>query len=229
MQTSAMYLDDTYLFNSEGIIIGGGIDDKGRYLLLTQTIFYPQGGGQPSDQGLLTIQSSQKNILIYFVRQVTGEIRHYYNEETEINWNNQLRCDLSIEPERRLLNARYHTAAHLLSNIIECCYAQVQAVKGHSFPSEAYVEFKNNTKEMIDLELIERKLDQAISSDLRTKVFEDKELIGSKGLRRIQIGKYIEIPCGGTHVGSTREIVSIELREIRSRGEVTKVSYVLVQ
>lgn len=48
---TTLYLNDTYLFQSSGIIMGHGSDEKGKYVLLNETIFYPQGGGQPSDQG----------------------------------------------------------------------------------------------------------------------------------------------------------------------------------
>lgn len=48
--------------------------------------------------------------------------------------------DCFVNQERRLLNSRYHTAGHLLGNIVELEYPSLKAIKGHAFPGEA-VEF----------------------------------------------------------------------------------------
>ena len=53
--TKLLYLDDTYKFESTGKILKFDNDSKGKFLILDQTIFYPQGGGQPSDSGQIII------------------------------------------------------------------------------------------------------------------------------------------------------------------------------
>ena len=51
--TKLLYLEDTYCFEGEGKFLGWGEDQKGKFLVFDQTIFYPQGGGQPSDTGTI--------------------------------------------------------------------------------------------------------------------------------------------------------------------------------
>ena len=44
--TSLLYLNDTYMFESVARIIDMGNDSKGNYIILNETIFYPQSGSQ---------------------------------------------------------------------------------------------------------------------------------------------------------------------------------------
>ncbi|WP_322498308.1 MFS transporter [Lyticum sinuosum] len=63
MQTIKAYLEDTYCFAGHGEVIHTGMDDKGHFFILDKTIFYPQGGGQPSDQGYLEIDTRTEHML----------------------------------------------------------------------------------------------------------------------------------------------------------------------
>ena len=49
--TELMYTKHPDLFETKAQIIDHGNDSKGTYLVLNRSIFYPQGGGQPADQG----------------------------------------------------------------------------------------------------------------------------------------------------------------------------------
>lgn len=55
MATHLIYFEDTYKFIDQAIIKECNKDENGFFLILNQTIFYPQGGGQPSDQGRMEI------------------------------------------------------------------------------------------------------------------------------------------------------------------------------
>ena len=57
--TNLLYLENTYLFNSKANIEKIDHLEKRKYLVLNQTIFYPQGGGQPSDRGYIADQLFQ--------------------------------------------------------------------------------------------------------------------------------------------------------------------------
>ncbi len=137
--SAQLYLNNTYLFEHSTTISDFGVDEKGAYLLLQETIFYPQGGGQPSDQGTITVADAV--IPVNYVRQIEQEIRHYMPSDISASGLVNAAAEIKIDPARRLLNARYHTAAHLLSNIAEEMHSDLKAVKGHSFPGEGYVEF----------------------------------------------------------------------------------------
>lgn len=230
--TTPLYLNDTYLFESQAHITHLGTDEKGPYVLLDSTVFYPQGGGQPSDQGFIRLNS--EDIAVHFVRQVDQESRHYV-QQTKDTWLNQP-VTLTLDRERRLLNAQYHTAAHLLGHVVEQMYPALVAVKGHSFPNEAYVEFTG--KDATEITRIQQNITQAIADNLDTTTFystpadfEQKfyklpyPVPAHKAFRALQIGDYSPTPCGGTHVSNTSEIPGITIRKISAKADKIKISY----
>ena len=65
------YLRDPAARSLDTELIAIGHDDRGSYLVLADTILYPEGGGQPADRGTVDGQP------IGDVQRVAGEIRHY--------------------------------------------------------------------------------------------------------------------------------------------------------
>ena len=233
---AALYLKDTYLPECSGFVTNHGIDDKGAYLLLNETVFYPQGGGQPSDQGVIKTDSEELNVV--FVRQLDQEIRHYVSDVSRLPSIIDTKITCSIDQPRRILNARYHTAAHLLSNVIENMYPTLKAVKGHSFPGESYVEFIG--EDMPETADVLINMHTAINQGLNTLTFEilPDEFANKyytlpypvpthKAFRVMQIGDFMPIPCGGTHIKNTAEIAKFSIRKISKKGERLKVAYEL--
>jgi alanyl-tRNA synthetase len=229
-----LFLKDTYLFNGSAQILGTDTDEKGIYILFNQTIFYPQGGGQPSDLGTVTIKGLS-SIPIGFVRQVNDEIRHYVSEPLDSQWIGSS-CAMQIDSKRRLENARYHTAAHLLGHIVEEWDLNLKAVKGHSFPGEAYVEWTGVSS--LDPTQVHSELQNTVNCGLPIKVFEifrsefeDKFYVlpypipDHKAFRAVQIGEFPPIPCGGTHLTNTQEIGDFKIRKVTQKGDRLKISY----
>lgn len=130
MQTIKVYLEDTYCFADYGEVIYTGMDDKGYFFILNRTIFYPQGGGQPSDQGYLEIGGARSDV--HHVRMIDNQIRHYSSHDCKELLGKSPK--LIIDHEKRLLHAKLHTSGHLISNIIERKHPDYKAVKGHHFP-----------------------------------------------------------------------------------------------
>jgi alanyl-tRNA synthetase len=234
--TDQLYLENAYLFESDAHIIECKKDEKdASYILLDRTIFYPQGGGQPCDHGIIVEENFEYTI--DNVRQVNDEIRHYIADDLnakDLPKNCAVKC--FIDKDRRLLNARYHTAGHLLGNIVEELYPNLKAQKCHAFPGEAYIEFRGN--EIPSEELLRESLQNAITKNLATKIFEidcdafestyyklPYEIPGNKKFRVMQIGDYPPIPCGGTHLASTSEIVEIILSKMKVKNRILKISF----
>lgn len=228
-----LYQEDTYLTQVQAHVVAVQKDEKGMYVVLDQTIFYPQGGGQPSDQGVMILDDDQ--IAITFVRQIEDEVRHYTPCFVNDRWLGlQVLCQ--IDAARRLLNARYHTAAHLLGNITEVEYPTLKAVKGHAFPGEAYVEFSGS--EEINAVSIQEHLKTAIEKGFSTHTLklssEEFEVQfyklpyhvpENKVFRAMRIGSYVPVPCGGTHLRNIQEIGKITVRKISRKNGVTRISY----
>lgn len=133
--TKLMYIEHPDLFELSAQVTEHGSDAKGVYLVLNQSSFYPQGGGQPADQGkIITANACYE---VFDVRNIDGEIRHYVTcNSTPVH-----PVTIKIDKERRLLNSKYHTAGHLIAAVVEKENSELKAIKGHQFPGEAYVEF----------------------------------------------------------------------------------------
>jgi alanyl-tRNA synthetase len=228
-----LYLHNTYLFESQATIVDKAQDEKGQYILLDQTIFHPQGGGQPSDQGL--IKGNNFELYISHVKQFGNEVRHYTsNCLDEAFIGNSIIC--IIDQERRILNARYHTAEHLIGNIVKTVFPSLKIIKAHAFPKEGRITFEGLEK--IDLEILMKELSIAIQSCIPITTFEIDPVLFEKKFYKLtstdqsdkifqvtQIGDYFPIPCGGTHLSNTSEIEGIKIRKIKTKDEITSLSY----
>ena len=231
--TKKLYLQDTYQFDFEGLIQKAAKDEKGIFIILDQTAFYPQGGGQPSDHGVIRNDHFEANVI--HVAQHGDQIRHYIEPiATELLAAQKVHG--FVDQKRRLTNARYHTAGHLLSNIVEILNPKLKAIKGHSFPGEAYVEFQGD--EAIDVETLQNRINEAIARDDKTIVFEIDPLSfgkqfyklsysipDNKKFRVMQIGNMSPVPCGGTHLSSIGEIGLIKINKIKNKNSILRVSY----
>ncbi|MEY4464064.1 MAG: hypothetical protein RLZZ81_1035 [Pseudomonadota bacterium] len=234
--TIQLYLNNTYLFESQASILNYEEDEKGKFIILDQTIFYPQGGGQPSDQGLIQNDHFEANITL--VRQVGLEIRHYINTtSSEIPINSIVNCFL--DQNRRVLNSRYHTAAHLLGNLVEVLYPMLKAIKGHSFPKEAYVEFQGD--ETVDIVQIQNIIDETIAQNNKTQIFETDltsfeqqfyklpyNVPENKKFRVMRIGDMLPVPCGGTHLSSIAEVGKVLIGKIKLKNNIIRISYEVI-
>jgi alanyl-tRNA synthetase len=148
--------------------------------------------------------------------------------------NSTVKC--IIDKNRRLLNARHHTAGHLLGNVVEELHLNLKAQKCHAFSGEAYIEFHGD--KVPNEPSFSEALRNAVAKNLPTKIFETDrrqfesiyyklpyEIPENKKFRVMQIGNYPPIPCGGTHVKSTGEIREITLKKMKQKGGILKISF----
>jgi alanyl-tRNA synthetase len=177
--------------------------------------------------------------IVHVVEQ-DDDIKHYVICEQDVSFDfvgSQM--SFFIDKERRLLNARYHTAAHLLGNIVETLYPSLKAIKGHSFPGEAYVEFHG--PETIDDLALQVAINEVIVKnhttmvfDIDPKTFEETfyklpyTIPDHKKFRAIQIGDMPPVPCGGTHLNTISEIDTMTISKIKHKNNTVRVSYKII-
>jgi alanyl-tRNA synthetase len=158
MTTKKLYLEDTYQFHFEGLVQEVGKDKKGIFIIFDQTVFYPQGGGQPADHGVIKNDHLKANVV--HIAQHGDQIRHYLKSTISEALEAQ-KVYGAVDQKKRLINARYHTASHLLSNIVEILNPKLKTMKSHSFPGEAYVEFQGD--EAIDVGMLQNAINAVIA------------------------------------------------------------------
>ncbi|KAK9289151.1 hypothetical protein L1049_017624 [Liquidambar formosana] len=247
--TKLDYYDDMWKLQSKSTLLSYFQGDDGRRaLILDSTIFHPQGGGQPSDTGFITIADSELKFVVEDVRSKDGIVFHHgYIENSGGNSEPELakgkEVFLYVDELRRKLNSRLHSAGHLL----DLCMRNVGLVhlepgKGYHFPDGPFVEYKGTVPQnelqgkQKDLELEANAL---ISRGGKVSAAvlpyeEASALCGgclpdyipkSSTPRIIQLGNNPGCPCGGTHVSDISEIISIKVTQLRTKKGVTKVSY----
>ncbi len=235
IKTEPLYLQDTYRSHTEATILKVDSDEQGNFLLLDQTIFHPQGGGQPFDTGRILYQGQEIAISVV-KKDLNGQIKHYFNENPELDLLGKT-VNLEINSARRLENAKLHSGGHLLGLVVEKLLPEIHATKGHHYPGEAYVEFDKALEEGNDtlIKTIQAQLDKAIADELAVSCkiineVEFREIFGyepkrSGDLRMAKFGDFQPLPCGGTHVSNLKELGKVVVSKIRNKNGLAKISY----
>lgn len=221
------------------------------FIVLDQTAFYPEGGGQPSDTGTLTTIEKIYNVL--FVGAFNGKISHKVELQIDAHGlsqglNQGLNHGLKagdkvhgkIDFERRQLLQRMHTACHVLSSVF--VKESGALITGNQLNTEqSRIDFSIET---FDREKIQQYIDKAntllaTNQDVETfflprheaeKMPELAKLaMGLKeGIQEVRVVKIGDIDVqadGGTHVKNTREVGKIELVKCENKGKNNRRLY----
>ncbi|MFB6147698.1 MAG: alanyl-tRNA editing protein, partial [Candidatus Nanohaloarchaea archaeon] len=203
------------------------------YIVLEETLFYPEGGGQPADHGDLSWNESSAHVVD--VQKEHGEVRHYLQGElpepgTEVHGE--------IDWERRFKHMRMHTAQHILSKVVLDIYDATTA--GNQIHEDrSRIDFEPVEFDDSDVEKIQNAANSMIAENHRVEKSEmSRDRLESEveegrtnldlipdhvdPLRVVEIGDEDICPCGGTHVDSLDEIGRIEIVERRSKGADTE-------
>ena len=198
-------------------------------LILDQTIFYPEGGGQPGDQGLIKLKD--KTIKIIGTKYINNRLVHLTENINDFNKNDEI--NLILDWSKRYSYMQTHTCHHLLCSIIP------YPVTGGSIgDGRGRLDFDLETKPdkedvLIKLNnLIQKDYLVHISSITDQELDENPDLVrtmsvkpprGSGQIRMIRIGDEIDFqPCGGTHVNKTSEINLVKSVKIENKGKMNK-------
>ena len=224
--TELLFRDDAYLKTTAARVIA--VHDRG--IELDRTIFYPQGGGQLGDTGVM-IRESGERIAIGDTRKgdAIDSVVHLPAPETLRPAIGET-VALEIDWERRYRLMRLHTALHVMS-----CVVVAPVTGGNIAPDKARLDFDIDMS-LLDAEKIARETNQLIARGVETETvwITDEELDARpelvktmsvqppRGAGRVRLLKIPGIdlqPCGGTHVKSIAEIGAIRVIKIRSEGK----------
>jgi len=234
--TEALYMKDAYLKKWEAKVVSVK-DDK--FIVLDKTAFYPKGGGQPWDEGFI-IKDGEKFKVVY-VGKFAGEISHEV-EKPGLKEGEHVSCE--IDWERRYTYMRYHTACHLVSNVLyrkanaKITGNQIELNKARmDFSMEDYSPEKLLIFVEESNEIIKKNLPITIETMSRAAVLEEPELarlaVGlPKNLQEFRIVKIGDIDKqvdGGTHVNSLNEIGKIEMTKTINKGKSNRRLYFILK
>ncbi|XP_061349200.1 uncharacterized protein LOC133294531 [Gastrolobium bilobum] len=247
--TKLEYYDDMWKLQSTATLLSHFKGDDDRHaLILDRTIFYPQGGGQPADTGLVHIDGSDIKFVVHDVRSKDGIVFHYgffenLGGEFEPTLDKGKEVSLFVDEPRRKQNSGLHSAGHLLDICLpRIGLGHLEPGKAYHFPDGPWVEYKGTIPQdemrnkQKDLELEVNALISVggkVSADILPYDAAAKlcggclpDYVPKESTPRIvRIGDNPGCPCGGTHVADISDIIRIKVSQIRSKKGSTKVFY----
>lgn len=210
MIRDTLYYKNGYLKEFKAIVKECFEDDGKIKVVLDNTAFYPEGGGQPSDTGFIN------DVKVLKVEEKENKIYHIIDKK--INAGENVFCKINFED--RFQNMQNHTAEHIVSGII-CKKYNTSNVGFHSGKDFVTMDFKINLSEK-ELREIETLANKAIYENIEviSKVYSPNEIKDinyrskielKEEVRLIEIKDYDICACCGVHVKRTGEIGIIKL------------------
>lgn len=222
----ALYHKNPALDHIDTRVLRADHDEKGPYLVLDDVLFYPQGGGQPSDWGTIKRLSDEQQIDVSVVRNVDGEIRHYFVSTltvpdqadavagVELQWFEGDQVSCWVDLGRRYIHAGYHSAGHLIAHLAEQLWPGIQAITSSQHaPDAAYIRFHHAEKAHQPPEFLEN-LSARLKTVLRQGI-EPHVHLTPNGVRTVSFGEWGSAGCGGTHITNTSDIHTISLTKLK--------------
>lgn len=164
---------------------------KGFEVVLDDTAFYPEGGGQPSDEGTLG------EAKVTFVKRVGPEIVHYIDKPLEVGST----VTGKIDWERRFDNMQNHTCEHIFSGLVHQKY-KFENVGFHMDPNDITVDFSGEIP-MEAIPELEKLVNQAITQDIDLKIeFPSEEVLQAMEYRSKKRTSRRRENCDGSRLRS---------------------------
>ncbi len=235
--TEYLYQTDSYLREFDAVVTA--VDAEKRAVLLDRTAFYPGGGGQPYDTGLLVI-AGKTYPLVRASKAPEGNWHVLGGEEPLPETGSPAQG--VVDWERRYQLMRTHTALHILCGVVFRDYgAHVTGGDMEPLKGRMDFEFESLTKDLVSV--IEAAVNREVAAARpirvailpREEAFQIPDLIRTKinllpegisEVRTVELAGLDLQADGGTHVHSTAEVGHIRVVDYKSKGKINKRIYI---
>ena len=229
--TETVFLADCYMKELDATVVAA----EGNKIELDKSIFCYQGGGQLADNGKIACNGSEYKVVD--VKKENGTIMHYLDRDG-LQKGDKVHCTLDWERRHKLM--RYHTAAHILSAIVNKKTGAL--ITGNQIETEqARFDFNLENFDRAVIEECVKEANAAIKRSMAVKMYfmpreEAMKIPGMvklatavppqvANLRIVEIGDVDTQADGGTHVKNTAEIGSIEIIKLDNKGKSNRRIY----
>jgi alanyl-tRNA synthetase len=219
--TEQLYYSDVYMkeFDAQVLKVVGGTN-----VVLNQSCFYPEGGGQPSDQGWLTFGSDRFDVVD--VQKIGKVIVHRLKSPATFKEGNTIHGILDWERRYSLMKA--HTVTHLINGAARRVLGehvwQSGTQKGLETSRLDISHYRRLSQE--EIHKIETLANQAIAANMKVettwlprneaearygfRLYQGGAVPG-KDIRVVKTGDWDVEACAGTHLGSTGEVGFVKI------------------
>ncbi|KAB3539068.1 metal-dependent hydrolase [Alkaliphilus pronyensis] len=226
--TRKLFWEDQYLtsFTTDILSIEEDKENNGKYLIeLAETAFYPEGGGQPNDEGEIA------SAYVDYVFETEGKIYHRVNSKpTE---KNQVKC--TVNWKRRHDFMQQHLGQHILSSVFYRRF-NCNTVGFHLGKEAVTIDLPRDSFTLDELSLVEEEANNIIYLNLPVSALypSDEELSSlplrkvpavEENIRLIEVKNVDCTPCGGTHLSHTGEVGVIKIIKLEKIRGIARVEF----
>lgn len=218
--TKKLYYEDAYIKEFNARVLSCEKNDKNYLIVLDETAFFPEGGGQKADIGFIS------DAVISDVQEIDGQIIHFSDKPLTVG--EYYNC--SINWDLRFSRMQNHSGEHIVSGIVNSIFGY-DNVGFHMEDDYVTVDFSGElTRE--DLDMIEEKSNFAVYSNYKINCYfpDSKELENlnyrsklelTEDVRLVEIENTDLCACCAPHLNSTGEVGLIKILDfMRHRGGV---------
>ncbi|MGG3468105.1 DHHA1 domain-containing protein [Neobacillus pocheonensis] len=223
-----LYYQDPYIQSFSAQVLKQEKDEAGQwYVVLNQTAYYPTGGGQPHDIGMID------QIKVINVEEIAGEIRHYLEEPLLIIDKAVLGV---IDWKRRFDHMQQHSGQHILSAAFEQLF-HYQTVGFHLGNDIVTIDLETENITEQEVKKAEEFANQIILENrpIEVKWVTEEELSQyplrketkvKEDIRLVIIPDFDYNGCGGTHPKSTSEVSAIKILDWERQRKNIRLQFV---
>jgi misacylated tRNA(Ala) deacylase len=236
MPTEHLYLDDGDVFAADARVLAV----QAEALACDRTCFYPGGGGQPPDQGVIDVDGMGSIPIVSVRAEDDGTVWHVGGAPVSPEAVGRA-ARLSIDRARRLMLTRYHTVLHVLNTTALRTYAGwitgVQIGVDYSridftledFSAAVVADLQARVNAVLaeDHALAASYIPEAefrARDDLRRTLIAEPPIVEGR-VRIVTIAGFDAQACGGTHVHSTRDVGQLSIFRTENKGRRNKRLY----
>lgn len=223
--TEKLYYTDPYQTEFTAEVLECSEHKKGYGIRLSATAFFPEGGGQPYDTGLL------QDVRVLEVHEKDGEVLHYTDRPLEVG----SRVTGKIDWERRFDLTQQHSGEHIVSGLIHAAFGY-DNVGFHLGSDTVTIDFNGEITED-GMREIEDRANALIWKNVETHIFyptpEELKTLAYRSKKKLTGAiRIVEFPggdmcaCCGTHVARTGEIGMVKLLSVEKFRDGTRMEMI---
>jgi misacylated tRNA(Ala) deacylase len=234
--TEQLYQTDSYVQEFDAVVTAV----EGQAVALDRTAFYPGGGGQPNDVGLLTWDGGSAQVVK--VKRRGPVVWHTLQGDVPPP---ESQVSATLDWERRYRLMRTHTALHVLCGVVWRDYG-ASVTGGNMEPLKGRMDFEFETMRKDLVTEIETNVNAEIAQGHpvqiailpREEAFQIPDLIRTKinllppQIKEVRTVELVGLDLqadGGTHVANTDEVGKVRVVTYKSKGAINKRIYIELQ